>query len=745
MASIEIYTPNEYAREELYPAAFQEVLQDLEQRAYSKVLHTLAMNPSVAPNKVLELSKTYGLLLEYYQKGASDPQREEILARLDEELMEIFHRLVFQYDLSQHPSSLKARTRARIKEEQVDLFPHALITELLRAEPELAKEEQILQNRARTSKYFAQVEQLFQLLWITPLLSISEVEVLQRILERSSAPFATRALTGALYLATLQHFDPHKLQLLGHIYAHNPSDEVRAAALASLLILGRRHERELTRWYPKLTAEIHQLLAIGGEKGHEGEVAQAVETIHICYQTARRTKYFDEYIKPKMTNLSEQVRSFLGTDPMNEMPSLEEMEPGAMDELAKIAREGETLSSNFMQDKELDLTYPLMVELKAFPFFHTLSHWFLPYTKSHPALDWENAVALETVAPYVFQEQEIISNDRYSFASMNTWKMVEKQLMQQIQDGAPLLIPHPEQHTFRGYLRDYLFGLYRFHHLSPQHKEFPNPFLKDPFVLDGAFTQSPLGAVHSGSLLQEEELWTLYRQLNRYKDYQGASGMCRRLIIDYKEASAEVLRGLAVAALLKNNLQAALELLQAAIQKEGKQATTVRYVAEILYKQGDPIRAIRWLQSSEEVEDPKGDLALILTKLLQEVGLFEEALQAAFKAKFLTDGKNPTALHLLALLLIRNNRPEEALEQASSGAEEPQLHCAQGIAHLALRQVEQGLALLQEWIVAGRPGNFDLRECLNALEGVGYEIWERRLVEDVLRNEQHLREEKSEE
>lgn len=737
MASIKIFTPNEYTLEELYPAAFQELLKDMRDRAYSKVLHTLAMNPSVPPSKVVELSKTYSLLIEYYEKGACDPEREKILQGIDKELMQILHQLAFRYSLAQQPNTLRTRTYQQLAEAYVDLLPQTLITELLRAEPELAREQIILESGLKMEEYTKQLQTLFNLIWMTPELSANDQEVLERILERSSSPFAARVMVGALYLGALQLFDPRKIETLAHIYAHNANDTVRAAALASLLLLGRWHEIELQRWYPELTTEVRQILALGEQK----ELAEAVATIHICYQTTKRTRYFNDYIKPKMTNLTDQIRSFFGDDVLRQMPSPDDLEPGTLDELAKIAKEGENLSNDFTQDKDLDLAYPLMVELKAFPFFHTLSHWFFPYTKWHPLLDRSNAEALESIMPYILEGQEAISNDLYSYASMNTWGQMAQQIFLQMDVTELPPTPPKAKPSFRSSLRDYLFGLYRFHHLSPQHKEFPNPFKKEAFVLDGAFTQTRVEGTERRSSLSKEQLWELYHQLNRYKDYQGASGMCRRLMLDYSERTAEVFRGLAVAALMNDNLTGALELLKAAIHQEGKSTTTVRYIAEIIYKQGDPVQAIRWLQDSAEVEDPHGELALLLTKLLNEVALYKEALQAAFKAKFLSDGKNRDILHLLTLLLIRNNRPEEALTQVNEMTDTPALLLARGIAHLALHKVEQGIQLLMEWLEAGSPGGYDLREGLVALGAVGYEPWEQCLLEDVLRNKRGKKEE----
>lgn len=704
---------SEYGVEEYYPPRVRWHVNKTLEGLYGMVLKDMRSLPLAESGEVQQLEETYKYLTYYYKEGTDDPKRSEILRGIGTSLMQMLRANAAHIEEEERPNDTRCETVQRLKIYQLNAekIVH-LIDEL---SEEVSKREQ---------SYFDKVDQLFDYLWATPRLPKSVSERLQYSLEVTQLPpLVAQSVVSALFVGSMEYFDEQKLSLLldfgkGH---HDPI--VRGAAMAALLVLGRRHQAELCALHPDLVAEVETFLL-----SREELLLELLKVVQISYKTTENHKTYEEKIVPELKNISDKFRqSMSGTGSLSSQ--IAELQKKAIDK--EHFEEMEELMAKvpdqlkMLQDAEQDTAYHLVTGLKGFAFFSKMSHWFLRFDEQYPDLDQANVEVFTRILPFMSQGRRMISADMYSYALVPAWREVVRGMEADIlEQSMPDATPLPAPTEVDG-ARELLFSAYRFYQLSSHRHTLVSPFARSPYLLDGAF-------LSRRGLLSEEGLLKLATMMVGFGQYDAAGRTYERVVADYLTNTAEVWRGMSVASIMRNDHEGALQQLQKAVELEGPTAITASKIAELLIKLGRRGEAIKWLETSEEqVESYR--LPLLRAELLYQAGRNEEAMKAAYKAHYLSDGKNAKSLSIIVELLLLSGKAQEAkelLERATNGGEGALLFW-RALSTLAEEQRKEGIELLSRWAKGGSP-DLTLLAKLQLLSPYGYSTSDQSLIKDII-------------
>lgn len=704
---------SEYGVEEYYPPRVRWHVNKTLEGLYGMVLKDMRSLPLTESGEIQQLEETYKYLTYYYKEGTDDPKRSEILRGIGTSLMQLLRANAAHIEEEERPNDTRCETVQRLKIYQLNAekIVH-LIDEL---SEEVSKREQ---------SFFDKVDQLFDYLWATPRLPKSVSERLQYSLEVTQLPpLVAQSVVSALFVGSMEYFDEQKISLLlafgkGH---HDPI--VRGAAMAALLVLGRRHQAELCALHPDLVAEVEAFLL-----SREELLLELLKVVQISYKTTENHKTYEEKIVPELKNISDKFRqSMSGTGSLSSQ--IAELQKKAIDK--EHFEEMEELMAKvpdqlkMLQDAEQDTAYHLVTGLKGFAFFSKMSHWFLRFDEQYPDLDQANVEVFTRILPFMSQGRRMISADMYSYALVPAWREVVRGMEADIlEQSMPDATPLPAPTEVDG-ARELLFSAYRFYQLSSHRHTLVSPFARSPYLLDGAF-------LSRRGLLSEEGLLKLATMMVGFGQYDAAGRTYERVVADYLTNTAEVWRGMSVASIMRNDHEGALQQLQKAVELEGPTAITASKIAELLIKLGRRGEAIKWLETSEEqVESYR--LPLLRAELLYQSERNEEAMKAAYKAHYLSDGKNAKSLSIIVELLLLSGKAQEAkelLERATNGGEGALLFW-RALSTLAEGQRKEGIEQLSQWAKGGSP-DLTLLAKLQLLSPYGYSTSDQSLIKDII-------------
>ena len=704
---------SEYGVEEYYPPRVRWHVNKTLEGLYGMVLQDMRSLPLAESGEIQQLEETYKYLTYYYKEGTDDPKRSEILRGIGTSLMQLLRANAAHIEEEERPNDTRCETVQRLKIYQLNAekIVH-LIDEL---SEEVSKREQ---------SFFDKVDQLFDYLWATPRLPKSVSERLQYSLEVTQLPpLVAQSVVSALFVGSMEYFDEQKISLLlafakGH---HDPI--VRGAAMAALLVLGRRHQAELSTLHPDLVAEVETFLL-----SREELLLELLKVVQISYKTTENHKTYEEKIVPELKNISDKFRQSMGgTGSLSSQ--IAELQKKAIDK--EHFEEMEELMAKvpdqlkMLQDAEQDTSYHLVTGLKGFAFFSKMSHWFLRFDEQYPDLDQANVEVFTRILPFMSQGRRMISADMYSYALVPAWREVVRGMEADIlEQSMPDATPLPAPTEVDG-ARELLFSAYRFYQLSSHRHTLVSPFARSPYLLDGAF-------LSRRGLLSEEGLLKLATMMVGFGQYDAAGRTYGRVVADYLTNTAEVWRGMSVASIMRNDHEGALQQLQKAVELEGPTAITASKIAELLIKLGRRGEAIKWLETSEEqVESYR--LPLLRAELLYQTGRNEEAMKAAYKAHYLSDGKNAKSLSIIVELLLLSGKVQEAkelLDRATNGGEGALLFW-RALSTLAEGQRKEGIEQLSQWAKGGSP-DLTLLAKLQLLSPYGYSTSDQSLIKDIV-------------
>lgn len=318
--------------------------------------------------------------------------------------------------------------------------------------------------------------------------------------EEDEADVLCCLMVSALTLSLLEVFDEAKIMLLIRIYDHNEvAEKVRVRALAGVFFALIRYERRLSL-YPAVKNALH----VRPDRWEKDIRAMQLQLL-LTQETKQIARKMSEDILPEMLKQSAAWRGRItSADPFK---ALDETEFNPLwtenEAFRKIENKLRALSE--MQQKGADVYWGTFSALKRhYPFYKTISNWFLPFCPNHPVLR-----GLQFQKGFVtrfLQAPFFCDSDKYSFCLM--FRDIPEAQRSLLEGKLTAPIEQSDDWATGGFeelLRHYLQDLYRFYTLSPCVGQLYSPFSLDRLPVSNVWLHTWLGRREA---LEEAAEWT---------------------------------------------------------------------------------------------------------------------------------------------------------------------------------------------------------------------------------------------
>lgn len=430
-------------------------------------------------NRVSQLESTYKYMLDFLSRGLADPGREDVLADIRNNLLDMAGQIEKEALSTDSPEIYFSTLR-------ICRLRHADLRESISKLIELkAMSELSLSSGAYPDSLMSQIEDLeekvFNIIWTDDNLSKDDYSAIVEAVKSGSIPFTTSALCiAAAGLALMKYYSRDAFLLL--ISLSKEADPRIASRAMSSLVLA------LSRWNKEVAFDKRLMEALDSLNDKDGipeKVRTIVKTIIRTRDTDRISKKMQREVIPGLMQFGPDIIKRLKKSSEDSSFADLEANPEWEELLSKSGLEDKLRELTEMQSEGADVMMVAFSNLKNFPFFRRVRNWFLPFTIQHPMLRSFHSNDEVGVSSMLEMSGLMCDSDKYSFsfslASMPEAQrnMVLSQMhaqteqIKQQMDELKILKAGTEFETYTtGYLRD----LYRFHKLFPKRGEFFDPF-----------------------------------------------------------------------------------------------------------------------------------------------------------------------------------------------------------------------------------------------------------------------------
>ena len=625
-------------------------------------------------NKIESTLTAYGYMLQYAAQGMDDPNRKTFYRqtlRTAYELTDITNITLLSqktngtyFDrirtLSIHPAKAYAELQM-----QLETF-----TEDVSTAPLLYHDEKRLQTEMESihSIHETTLNELFDKTWATPFWTEAEASEANDILKSVLVqPNDLAVMVSAVTLSLLRIFDARKFKFLSEAYKHE-NLQVNQRAIVGMVIALSKHEKRIGL-YPELVSLLSLLC-------ENEDFQKNLHTIQMQLLISRETTKIDkkmrEEIIPEMMKNAKQLndpkfRFDESEDSEDRNPEWEEwMDKSGMTD--KIKEMGE------WQMAGADVYMSSFSQLKHYPFFHQISHWFYPFDLNLPILaplkkDFDSSVfsPLKLIAHSDF----FCNSDKYSFslAILSMPKAMKDMSMQQMEEQARMNEEHRDKleqlmqkkKEAKGTSRQYIQDLYRFFKLWRRHQEeedifhwsfnlWENTWLEDVFSTEDIFKELADYLFQKDYL---EEAYTLFQKLmtfgsKRTEVYQKAG-----YILQKQKRYTDAIKHYQQADILSPD-----------------NVWTNKHLAQCYKLLGDMPKALEYYKKVEAAQPDNLNIALQIGQCLARMEQYVDALAYFYKVEYLE--KNPdNARRAIAWCSFVSSKYKEALKYYQLLLEKP--------------------------------------------------------------------------
>ncbi len=366
-------------------------------------------------DELVRLRMSYTFMLKYLEQGVMDPQRNDILSSIRHSLYTLNDQCYIGLLERTSPEVFYVRRR------ELGATPLVSIVEQYR---EALKELSLIQsttaeqveNRAilsRLQEAEALETMLFNKIWSSYPLSPDDAGTLKLCINGDILPVHTRCLLiSALFVGLMKFYDETKLLILLEVYSMSDEPQIQLRALTCAMLTMLSHKRS-TALSKAMSSRIAAMLDIP-------EFKNDVWSIQVQLARSRNTENVKNRVKedliPNIMKMRPDIIDKL-KDKDTQIIDLSDIEanPEWQDWLDQSGITRKIEEFNAMQLEGSDVFIATFSHLKTFPFFKTLSNWFLPFYPAHSAV-LENLGAGKLGLAEVVQHAPYLCNsDKYSF------------------------------------------------------------------------------------------------------------------------------------------------------------------------------------------------------------------------------------------------------------------------------------------------------------------------------------------
>uniref|UniRef100_A0AB33ITM7 Tetratricopeptide repeat protein n=1 Tax=Prevotella sp. GTC17254 TaxID=3236794 RepID=A0AB33ITM7_9BACT len=289
-------------------------------------------------------------------------------------------------------------------------------------------------------------------------------------------------LVSAIMLSCVTIYDVNKLSTLVAVYSIVADERLRQRAFVGW---GLSMNLKLNGLFPEQKEILTRLFA---DSQVREELVSLQKQMVFCKDAERDTEELQRDIIPNLVKNNNLNITRFGISEKDEEPMQDILHPDAQD---KAMEEMENSFKRMleMQKAGSDIYFGGFSQMKRFPFFHTLSNWFVPFTEAHPALaSIRTKLEDNNFLSVLFANGPFCDSDKYSFALaissvIDTIPSNMREMLNHNESVGPVL--SAEERQSAAYIRRmYLQDLYRFFRLNDVRGGFFNIFSFSNHQLD---------------------------------------------------------------------------------------------------------------------------------------------------------------------------------------------------------------------------------------------------------------------
>lgn len=409
--------------------------------------------------KLDALNEDYKRMLMFFQQGMIDPQRETIFKSYQKTLWNILQDI----DMLEHCAQVSVFQAAalRIRGFESESFTDKLLSDYTFASDQ-AKDDyyNILFSSVLVSLHWSKRQED---MFVDLLLSDKIDGVIAQM------------LVSAIMLSCMTVYDFSKFSCLVRVYRSADNLRVKERALVGwVFALYQGHDIE-TSPQQALLSELCQDEAV------RQELLELQKQIIFCLDAEKDASVLREKYMPEiMKNVPRH--GMMPKDDFEESSLEEILHPHEEEE--KVEQLEKTMRNIFDMEKAgSDVYFEGFSKMKSFGFFHTLSHWFMPFSLDVPALRpiFDKLEGSEAFLHRIQANAPFCDNDKYSFVlalnlTIGQMGQLKQILKSDVVFGSGNRDIEMDDKNPSWIRRMYLQDLYRFFMLSSMRKDFINPF-----------------------------------------------------------------------------------------------------------------------------------------------------------------------------------------------------------------------------------------------------------------------------
>ena len=587
------------------------------------------------------LHMSYKFMLKYLEQGVMDPQRDEILSNILQSLYSLNDQCFIGLMEQNSPEVFYARRR-----ELAGVSLISIIEEYRKELQQLSLVKSLPNEESDNHAILAHLRQaeeletkLFNRVWSSLPLSAEDANNLKLCINGDILPVHTRCLlVAALFLGLMKFYDEGKLLIMLEAYSlsDEPLVQLRALTCTMLALLAHKKRTVTSQAIQSRLSTIQD----------SSDFKHDVWSIQVQLARSRNTE-----------NVKERVRNDL-------IPNIMKMRPDIIDKLKDKDSQVVDLSDieanpewqewldqsgitrrieefNAMQMEGSDVFIATFAHLKTFPFFKTLSNWFLPFYAAHSSVVENLGAGKMALAEVVQHAPYLCNSDKYSFClslgalpeSQRT--MMSAQLEEQnaaLNEAKQAELPDERKQRV-SIVNAFVQDLYRFFKLFSRRREFiammDNPALDMTDCL-------PL-AEHTRDPHVLELLGTLYFKNAFYED----AIKCFTRLVEIDDATDDhIYQKIGFAYQNAGKMERALNYYKRYELLHDEDAWNMRHIAACHRALGEFDKALDYYRRVEALTPDNVSLTLTIGHVLLEQNRTKEALQQYFKADLMDSAKH---------------------------------------------------------------------------------------------------------
>lgn len=585
------------------------------------------------------LNTSYGYMLKYLSQGVLDPQRTSILSQIVKDALTLTDKATIALLSDQesdifyvrHKASKNISLQALAQEYGVERNKLSLINSV----PQESRNSSAAHNITLRCEQLE--SEIFNKVWSTFPTPTADVEQINDILQNTDMPHHLKSLIlSSLMLGLTRCFDETKLKLLLNSYATLSDSDLQLRALINAVIVLYQYNNRL-----KAYSEIATILQSLEQQPNFVSDLQLIFTRLInSRNTDNISRRMHEGIMPELQKMSPELLNKIkgktpGTLDLNEL----EENPQWQEWLDKSGITRKLEEFNELQLEGSDVFISTFAKLKSYPFFNTMSNWFLPYhdecsavtsafgDKKHPLTSLFKVMPILCDSDKYSMLLSIASAPESQRQMMFSQFEAQKEQLKELETEGSQSIIKMRDNIVNRYIQD----LYRFFKLFSRRREFYSIFETEINLMEVEWIRPYIGNTATLSVIAE-----FYFKNGFYND----AILYYRYMLGNHDASAHVYQKMGYCYQSLGKHREALRNYKRYEIVDGDDVWNIKQMAQCYRAIKDRENAIKCYEHALELSPENVNMCLNLGHCYLEKGDYDQALQQYYKADFMPKAKH---------------------------------------------------------------------------------------------------------